>query len=162
MKRKATDKLFHLVYTDMMTGTYNRNAYEERIEKLNRGNAQLDSITVVAIRLDNIGEIKRIFGNRTADEAIRLAASCALNTIGEKADVYRLSEDEFLCIAYGNVMGYISELRDLIGFESTDKKIPLNARISYMSFDNKKHKNFDELIKDCDKHLLKTRNRTLV
>ena len=34
MKNKETEKLFKLAYTDAMTGVYNRNAYEETLEKL--------------------------------------------------------------------------------------------------------------------------------
>ncbi len=160
MKRKAADKLFYLVYTDIMTGAYNRNAYEEHIRKLSRRNTQLDNITVVTVKLDDLNEIKYTLGSRTADEAVRLTAGCIMATVGEKADVYRLEEDEFLCISDSNILSYISELHDSVGFESRAKKIPLNILIGYMRFDNKKHKNISELIKDCDRQLIKARGRT--
>ena len=35
MRNKEAEKLFKLAYTDAMTGVYNRNAYEEKLEKLN-------------------------------------------------------------------------------------------------------------------------------
>lgn len=162
MKRKAADKLFYLVYTDAMTGAYNRNAYEEHIKKLSRKNTQLDNITVIMIKLDDLNEIKYTMGSRSADETVRLTASCIMQTVGEKAYVYRLSEDEFICISGSNVLPYIAELHDLISFESRDKKMLLNVLIGYMRFDNKKHKNISELIKDCDRQLMKARRRTKI
>ncbi len=159
MKRKAVDKLFSLVYTDSMTGALNRNAYEEQIEKFKRNNMQIDDVTVIAIKLDDLNEIKYTMGNRTGDEAIKLAARCIIKTIGEKADVYRIDEDEFLCITQSGVAPYIKELRDVVSFESRSKKYPFSLLISYMQFDNKRHISIDELIKDCDRQLMRSRKR---
>lgn len=162
MKRKAAEKLFDLVYTDAMTGTHNRNAYEEHISKLKRKNVELKNITVVAVKLDDLNEIKYTMGNRTGDEAIKLAASCIMQTVGEKADVYRMGDDEFLCIAEKDVMSYISELRDLVSFEGKNKTYPFYVSIGYMSFDNKKHKNIEDLIKDCDRKMIRARKAELM
>ena len=162
MKRKAEEKLFYLAYTDAMTGVYNRNAYEEHILKLNRGHIKLDNMTVVSIKLDDLNEIRYTMGNRTGDEALKLAASCIINTVGEKADVYRMDDDEFLCIAEGDIVPYISKLYDLIGMMGKDKKYPLNIFVGYMKFDNKKHRNIDELIKECDRQLIKEKKKALV
>lgn len=159
MKQKAADKLFYLAYTDIMTGTHNRDAYEEYIKKLGKKDIRLDNMSVIELQLDNLNEIKYVMGNRTADESVRLTASCIKRTLGERADIYRLSECEFICIADTNIIPYVSELYDLIGFDSRDKKIPLSVLIGYMRFDKKKHENIYELIKDCDRQLIKERDR---
>ena len=52
MRNKETEKLFKLAYTDAMTGVYKRNAYEEKLENLNKANARLDKIMVVVVDLD--------------------------------------------------------------------------------------------------------------
>lgn len=54
MRNKETEKLFKLAYTDAMTGVYNRNAYEEKLEKLTKVNARLDNIMVVIVDLDRL------------------------------------------------------------------------------------------------------------
>ena len=54
MRNKETEKLFRLAYTDAMTGLYNRNAYEEKLEKLNRANARLDNIMVVIVDINRM------------------------------------------------------------------------------------------------------------
>lgn len=46
MKNKITDKLFELAYTDSMTELQNRNAYEERLKKLRKPNANISRIGV--------------------------------------------------------------------------------------------------------------------
>jgi diguanylate cyclase (GGDEF)-like protein len=159
MKRKAVDKLFSIVYTDSMTGALNRNAYEEQMEKLKKNNARLDDVTVIAIKLDDLNEIKYTMGNRTGDEAIKLAARCIIKTMGEKADIYRIDEDEFLCITQNGVASCIKELRDVVSFEGRSKKYPFSLLISYMQFDNKRHISIDELVKDCDQQLMRSRRR---
>lgn len=157
MKRKAAEKLFELVYTDAMTSVYNRNAYEEHLEKLRRKNTRLDNITVVGIQLDYLNDINNNFGNRVGDEVVKLMANCILQTVGEKSNVYRMGASEFLCISESDVNPYISELRDLISFEERNKEYPFRAVIGYIKFDNKKHKCIDDIIKDCDRKMLKMR-----
>ena len=63
--------------------------------------------------------IKDIFGNRMSDDAIKSLANCLTRTVGAKADVYRVNENEFICIAERDILSYISELRDLVSFENS-------------------------------------------
>ena len=95
MRNKETEKLFKLAYTDAMTGVYNRNAYEEKLEKLNKANARLDNIMVVIVDLDKLKCINDTYGQRTGDDAIKTVADCILKTVGKKADIYRIGGDEF-------------------------------------------------------------------
>lgn len=162
MKRKAAEKLFDLIYTDAMTGVCNRTAYEEQIKRLKRKTIRLDNITVVVVKLDDLNEINYTLGNRTGDEVVKHMADCIIRTIGEKANIYRMGDDEFLCIADNDVMPYISELRDLISFEGKGKPYPFYASIGYMTFDNRKQKNIDDLIKDCDRKMIKLRKAELM
>lgn len=116
MRNKETEKLFKLAYTDAMTGVYNRNAYEEKLEKLNKVNARLDNIMVVIVDLDKLKCINDTYGHRTGDDAIKTVADCILKTVGKKADIYRIGGDEFVCIAERDISSYIAELRDLVSF----------------------------------------------
>ena len=54
MRNKETEKLFKLAYTDAMTGVYHRNAYEEKLEKLNKDlEYQLGFLASVQKKLSN-------------------------------------------------------------------------------------------------------------
>ena len=93
MKSKVAEKLFLLAYTDIMTGTKNRNAYEEALVKLRKDTARLDNIMVVVIDINNLTVINNTHGHHLGDDVIKTVASCLLKTIGTKADVYRIGGD---------------------------------------------------------------------
>ena len=54
MKNKMTEKLFELAYTDSMTEVQNRNAYEERLKKLRKPNANISHITVIVVDVNGL------------------------------------------------------------------------------------------------------------
>ncbi len=153
MRSKVTDRLFLLAYTDTMTGAKNRNAYEEAFVKLRNDAARLDKIMVVVIDVDNLTVINNTHGHHLGDEVIKTVANCLLKAIGTKADVYRVGGDEFVCIAECDISGYISEFRDLIGFENQTRKISFSVSLGYMKYSSEVHKSIDELIIDCDKKM---------
>ena len=159
MKNKITEKLFTLIYTDPMTGVKNRNAYEEELDQLRRKNIKLDNVMVIAVEITNLKTINESYGNRTGDEIIKTVAKCLIKTIGTKSDVYRISSKEFMCITEKDVLGYISEFRDLISFENSGRKIPFIVSIGYMKFDVHTQKTIDDLIIGCDAKMCESRKK---
>lgn len=153
MRSKVTDRLFLLAYTDTMTGAKNRNAYEEAFVKLRNDAARLDKIMVVVIDVDNLTVINNTHGHHLGDEVIKTVANCLIKTIDTKADVYRVGGDEFVYIAECDILGYISEFRDLIGFENQTRKISFSVSLGYMKYSSEVRKSIDELIIDCDKKM---------
>ena len=162
MRNKETEKLFRLAYTDAMTGLYNRNAYEEKLEKLNRANARLDNIMVVIVDINKMKFINDTYGHRTGDETIKTVAECLCKTVGTKADVYRIGGDEFICIAERDISAYISELKDLLSFVGKEKMYPLSVSLGYSKFDTKRDKSIDDLIRRCDKKMYDAKKRRSV
>jgi diguanylate cyclase (GGDEF)-like protein len=158
MKNKSTEKLFKLAYTDVMTGAYNRNAYEERLKKLRKPSANLRDITVIVIDVNGLKKINDTYGHHTGDEALKTVASFLEVSIGEKADIYRIGGDEFVCIATGDIGGYISEFRDMIGFQNNDVPYTLAVSVGYALYDESVD-GIDELIKKCDKLMYKDKRR---
>ena len=110
MKNKITDKLFELAYTDSMTEVQNRNAYEECLKKLRKPNANISRITVIVIDINGLKEINDGFGHFCGDDAIKTVAKALRETIGAKADIYRIGGDEFVCISESNVLPYLTPL----------------------------------------------------
>ena len=98
MKNKMTEKLFELAYTDSMTEVQNRNAYEERLKKLRKPNANISRITVIVVDVNGLKEINDSYGHFCGDDAIKTVAKALRDTIGLKADIYRIGGDEFCII----------------------------------------------------------------
>jgi len=159
MRNKITEKLFDLAYTDSMTETHNRNAYEEQLKKLRRDNANLKSITVVVIDINGLKEINDCFGHHTGDEAIKTVADILKDTIGKKADVYRIGGDEFVCISESNPFPYIAQFRDTVSFVNRDKMYKLSVSVGYATFNDKYNKTIDNLIKYADIQMYKDKKK---
>ena len=158
MKKKGIEKLFKLAYTDIMTGTLNRNAYEERLKKLRKPSANLRDITIIIVDVNGLKKINDTYGHHTGDEALKTVAAFLLTSMGEKAEIYRIGGDEFVCIAMGNIGGGISEFRDMIGFQNNDVPYNLDVSVGYKSYDDSVE-DIDALIKHCDKLMYEDKKR---
>lgn len=158
MKKKGIEKLFRLAYTDAMTGVLNRNAYEERLRKLRKPTANLKDIYIVSIKLSSLKEINKTYGRRTGDEAIRIVAELLKVCFDENTYIYRISGNEFICIAEKDIRAYIAELRDDIGFKWCDVPYNLDVSMGYASYNNS-FDGIDALIKHCDKLMCEDKKR---
>lgn len=118
MKNKAMEKLFRLAYTDAMTDLQNRNAYEECLEKLRSDRRVLDNITVVVVDINDLKRINKTYGHHTGDEVIKVVANTLKRTIGEKAQIYRVDGDDFVCISDKDIRSQISQFIDFMKFEN--------------------------------------------
>ena len=93
MKNKMTEKLFELAYTDSMTEVQNRNAYEEHQKKLRKPNANISRITIVVVDVNGLKEINDSYGHFCGDDSIKTVAKALRDTIGLKADTFRIGKD---------------------------------------------------------------------
>ena len=87
-----------------MTEVQNRNVYEERLKKLRKPNANISRITVIVVDVNGLKEINDSYGHFCGDDAIKTVAKALRDTIGLKADIFRIGGDEFVCISESNVL----------------------------------------------------------
>ena len=85
-----------MLYTDALTGAYNRRYYEEHQEALARANA------IVMLDVDNFKSINDTCGHPTGDEALRGIVLAARANTRNMDDIIRYGGDEFL-IAFQNI-----------------------------------------------------------
>lgn len=150
MKNKITEKLFNLVYTDSLTETLNRVSYDERLKKLRSKRTVFDNMTVAVVNLYELKQIVSAYGLHTGDEAVRFVADTLKKTIGEQADIFRVSDNEFVCIADKNILSFVSQFMDFMSFENKDRCMKVRVAVGYGVFNRKKHKTIDDLIKYCE------------
>ena len=155
MKNKITEKLFNIVYTDSLTETLNRVSYDERLKKLRKQRTVLDNMTVAVVNLYELKQLVSAYGLHTGDEAIKFVADTLKKTIGEQADIFRVSDNEFVCIADKNILSFIAQFMDFMSFENKDRCLKVSVAVGYGVFDNKKHKTIDDLIKYCEMKMCK-------
>ena len=80
-------------------------------------------------------------------------------TIGEKADIYRIGGDEFVCISESNILPYISQFKDTISFINRDKPYALSVSVGYAPYNEKYSKTIDDMIRYADEKMYKDKKR---
>lgn len=84
------DKFNRTLYIDELTGTFNRNYYEEQVLPLHPTHA------VAVIEVDQLEHLMEAYGERTGKLAIRTFADTISSCIRESDILIRYSRDEFV------------------------------------------------------------------
>lgn len=102
MQNQNLEDLYHLAYTDSLTGTYNRNMLKEVRKELNDMSAY-----IAIVDIDDLKHINDTYGHDFGDLFIRHIADILKKT---SATVFRLGGDEFLLVDVVPI-----KLEDIIG-----------------------------------------------
>lgn len=102
-RKKATEKLRKMTYTDEMTGVKNRNAFIHKIEQLNArihsGESGLADVGfgIIFADVNGLKELNDTVGHSAGDQLLRDAAG-KISKVFPPADVYRTGGDEFVVL----------------------------------------------------------------
>ena len=94
-KLEREKHLFQMVYTDALTGLYNRAAYVERINNLERERGER-AVCCIMLDCNQFKQINDSFGHHVGDVALQRTAS-VLRTVfsGRTENLFRIGGDEF-------------------------------------------------------------------
>lgn len=111
---KATnDVLIAMAYRDMLTGLYNRTAYEEDLNKLGR-DREAGKVTFMLFDIDGLKEVNDQLGHEEGDIIIRNGASCIELGFEKLGNIYRIGGDEFIVIAKRVQQTQLEEALDML------------------------------------------------
>lgn len=97
--REARDRLEILATYDDLTNLLNRKAITEKAERaLNQVNDQGLPMSLVLLDIDHFKNVNDQYGHLTGDEALRLIAQVAKQTVGRNAYAGRWGGEEFLLV----------------------------------------------------------------
>lgn len=100
--RKKTDEIYHLAYTDALTGLANRVRLNECLqEELERAIGGKSAGFVIFIDLDDLKTVNDTMGHSYGDILIAETGKRIAENIGNNAIVGRIGGDEFMVIAPG-------------------------------------------------------------
>lgn len=97
-------KIYHIAYTDALTGLGNRAAYLERINQLERLRKNGISICCIELDMNGLKQVNDTLGHAAGDKALREIAA-ALKTVflcRQPDSVFRVGGDEF-CVLLSDV-----------------------------------------------------------
>lgn len=156
-KNTNIEKLMQLAYYDSLTGVYNRNSYEEKLDKI-RQDDNSENIFVIFFDIDGLRDINNQYGHSAGDEAIKTVAKCIIVALKGKGDVYRIGGDEFVCIAECDLKQELMEFENMLYEKAKSLNYALTVSTGYSGC-NKKARDIDSLIKYCDALMYEHKNR---
>jgi len=89
-------KLEKYAHTDMLTGLYNRNYFEEWVSSPVK--PEMCPMCVISADCDGLKKTNDTYGHAIGDELIRLTASLFRVVLPEKAVMFRVGGDEFFLV----------------------------------------------------------------
>ena len=90
-----------LAFTDGLTGLWNRQAYEQEIEKIDEREELLDHLVVGMLDLNNLKRTNDSMGHAEGDRYIISSSDLVQKYFGRIAKIYRIGGDEFAVIFTG-------------------------------------------------------------
>lgn len=156
-ERTQTALYQKLAYTDMMTDTQNRIAFEESMDSLRQSGISGLPLTAVMLDLNNLKETNDIHGHRAGDEIIKGAARCIKNAFLPSGNAYRIGGDEFVVLFSKPDLDIDSHLRLLDQeIEQFNRQSPYPMAIArgYASnLGNHSYETIDSLLSAADKNM---------
>ena len=104
--RRATEQLdvaTEKAYTDVLTGYYNKTAYEDKMAEYQQmmNDHELLCLSIVMLDINNLKYVNDTFGHERGDQYIKNCCGILSKFCG-KAPVYRIGGDEFVIFLAGN------------------------------------------------------------
>lgn len=86
---------------DMLSGLYNRKAFNRICENMFRAPARLGHAALMMLDLDNLKKLNDVYGHDTGDRYIRETGHALRDGMTDHSVCSRLSGDEFMVLFYG-------------------------------------------------------------
>lgn len=89
------------VYTDLLTGLYNRNFIEEKIIT----NSEYDQVSVIVIDVDDLKGMNDTHGHEAGDQMLKSVADIIRINVRKEDYAARMGGDEFLIVTHSDLIG---------------------------------------------------------
>lgn len=140
-----------LAYTDTMTKTRNRSAFEQDCDKLADSGSAV-SLTVFMFDINNLKYTNDTYGHQAGDSIIKDAADILHSVFSDIGQLYRIGGDEFLVISertYTSAQAVYILLEQQLKEYNKNAAYPLSIAKGYAS--NIRHKKgIEELLESAD------------
>ncbi len=140
-----------LARTDMLTGAFNRNAYEEALKDLAEG-GDLSEQCAIVFDLNNMKGINDNYGHEKGDQAIKSCYKCISEAFGEYGLCYRIGGDEFVLLGKKNrkLQEAADQFGEVVRREAAQLDFPFSVAFGYAVFDPERDADLNAMIRRCD------------
>lgn len=162
-------ELYVLSTTDFLTKVFNRGHFEKLLkEEIKKAKRENKTIGLAILDLDHFKDLNDEFGHSFGDGVLVEFGKLLKNTFRTTDIVARYGGDEFVILFLSTEPeGCLSRLKDLMSrvkgivYESEEKKIILSLSIGvvFVSFQEEKSIEMEDLLKKADKALYEAKNK---
>lgn len=152
-----------IAYMDRLTGSKNRHAYEEDIERLFANDNIRHNLRLVFFDFDGLKQINDQYGHIEGDYALKEGFAKIMDAFGRYGECYRIGGDEFACIIqsldddlYQSCRTQL--IRDIKSF-STYHKFNLGISIGTSIYQDTDHHPNDMIVR-ADMNMYANKNET--
>ncbi|PMQ01731.1 MAG: hypothetical protein CBR30_04820 [Dictyoglomus sp. NZ13-RE01] len=160
--RMDEERLKDLIYTDELTGLYNRRGFYSFAERQLKLASRLNrTVLLIYIDIDNLKWINDNFGHKEGDLYIIDFANILKKTFRESDIIGRIGGDEFVVLCFdinpGAYEKIITRLYENISKYNTESKKPyqISFSIGFSLYNPEKPISLDELLNIADKRMYK-------
>ncbi len=150
-----------LAYTDLLTKTKNRNAFEEEVEKIKKGTQAFRTFYLFMLDINDLKLINNTYGHKEGDLYLEKTGNILhfIKTHFNNTEAYRYASDEFVVIAYNKTEeDAIRIIRSIENFSKHYKgnhQIPLSIAIGYGSMQSSKKTDFSTIMQAANNNMYK-------
>lgn len=119
------DEVNKKVYSDLLTGLYNRNFYEEKISKLYKN---FDILSLILLDIDNFKSLNDAQGHIEGDKILKELSKIIRDNVTSGSYGIRMGGDEFLILVKDNRDKALDIAKNILkSFKSSDKSISVGV-----------------------------------
>ncbi|WMJ21928.1 GGDEF domain-containing protein [Paludicola sp. MB14-C6] len=142
---------------DPLTNVFTRAMLDAQVALYNCGNKALPTVSVIVFDLNDFKNINDIYGHGIGDFALQLSAQMICESFSSLGKCYRFGGDEFVIICDNKSEQSILQALNELDQKAKNIMIKNKKLISYAygfaSFNNKKHKTFQDVLQDADEQM---------
>ena len=126
-----------LANTDMLTGARSRNAYENMLKDIAKGETGPKGYGAVLFDLNNLKYINDHLGHEKGDEAIKRCYEHIVTAFGDNGNCYRIGGDEFVLLVLNrtDVPEKIDIFNELVERSNESPEFPFRVAVGYAVYD---------------------------
>ena len=150
-----------LANTDMLTGAFSRNAYENKLKELEQ-EICTGRIDIFTFDINEMKYINDYFGHEKGDEALKICYRCICYAFGQTGKCFRTGGDEFVFISDQgkNLEDARIRFEDLLKKEIQNLEYPFSVAVGFASYDPFDEGAFREALRRSDEQMYVDKRET--
>lgn len=155
--KKQIESIRNLAYTDVMTGTMNKTAYEGYVEELEiRMSTEEVSLALVVMDINNLKQMNDLYGHEMGDALIADSAAL-MKSVFDPKTLFRIGGDEFVAVLLGEEASRAEKMvedfrRGIAAFNETQHKYEseIHIAVGMTAFDRQRDGAYGEVFRRAD------------